>query len=430
MRILLCLLLIVPSILVAQNQTNIKAKVLDLKTQEPVVAANVFEISKQIGTITDHKGTFYLVLPKASDSITVSHIAYEPLTFAISDLKKINYTIELRKNAEFIDLVTISAKPKIDPITTNTESIVDFAVEKDYIILLTREKTKSRSLKLLNQDGQELHHLKLTDIRHIEQLTTSCMDSHFLLSEKFAYQLYIKNDSIHIAHQDPIKKYNQFIASCIDANSEYYYFDYRKKYNQLAEIRGVHKYSHQAVNFGSVGDQTNLKNLKEDQKYLDFMDNKSHDEWINLTDSHSLESFYDFWEKAALLKYNFYLPANCFVHADEKSVYILDHENHIFYKYSLNGKNIFQKSLFYSKNKNWIGKIYKDRFTEKLFTILKSDVDYILTEIDLSSGRLLPKANLDLSYFEDLQIFDDVLYFTNSGLVAGQEARILKKVKF
>jgi len=428
MRPLVLFLFLIPLAVNSQSKKSLKAVVLDNETKQAVIAANVYEEKSTIGTITDHNGMFFLVLPNQADSITISHIAYEPLTISISEIRK-GESILLNKDSEYIDLVTISATPSIAPLTTYAESIVDFAVEENYILLLTRERKKSRSLKLINFEGKQLFNLKLNGINNIKKLTTSCMDTHFLLTEHHAYQLHLRNDSILIAHKDPIAKYNQFLANCIDANNEFFYFDYRKRYNQLAEIKGVHRYNLKEVNFGSVGVNANLDNFEEERKYLDFIDNTSQDDWINMTDTQSLEEFYNFWEKAALLKYNFYLPADCFVHADEKSVYILDHENHMLLKYTLNGKNVFKKSLFYSKNKNWLGTIYKDKYTEKLFTVLKTGAKYLLAEIDLSSGRLIPKTNLDLSFHEDLQIFDEVLYFTNSGLAAGQEARILKKVK-
>jgi hypothetical protein len=422
-------LLLIGSTSYLQETLFIKGQVVDAISQDPLIAASVAIPNSLIGTISDEDGFFKLEVPRGLRQITISYVGYEEYKLTLRHYKN-NSFIELKRSDTYLDLVTIVSKPPAIPLTYKVESVLDFSVQSDRILRLTKVKTEGYQLKLTDFDGNVLDSYSLKGIRHIEELTTSCLETHFLLTEFYAHQISIEEDKIAILYKDKRKKYDEYIGNCLDANSQYFYLNAKKNYEQISEITGFHRYLEEKVNFGQITDDFNVKNYKEERHYLEFMDNKGADEWINLTDSQSLEGFYDYWEKAALIKYNFYHPVNFYLHAQERSVFIMDHEKHLLRKFTLNGKVINQIPIQYSKERKWSGKIFKDAKTEKLYTYFDYTENKMLFEIDLDKGLLLPKAEIELSYVEDFQIFDDTIFFTNSGLVQGQEARILKRIDF
>lgn len=413
----------------AQEPIAISGQIVDALNSEPLIAATVSVPNSTIGTICDENGKFDISIPKNIGSLTVSYVGYEEVSVSILKIKR-DKIIRLKRADSYLDLITILAKPPITPLTQKVESVLDFSIEPNRIIRLTKVRNGGHHLKLTDFDGLQIDSYKLKDIKGIEGLTTSCLGTHFLLTEYHAYQIHMVDDKIAILHKDNRDRYDQYIANCLDANSQYFYLNAKKNYEQISEITGYHRYFEEQVNFGQISDDFNARNYKEEKHYLDFMDNKGEDNWINTTTSAGLESFYDYWEKAALLKYNFYHPVDFYLHAQEKSVFILDHEKHLLRKFTLNGKVVHQLPIQYSKERKWSKKIFKDAKTEKLYTYFNYSSGKMLFEIDLNVGMLVPRAEFELSFVDNFKIYDDTIFFTNSGIVQGQEARILKRMKF
>jgi len=412
-----------------QETIILKAQVVDATSLDPLIAATILVPDSTIGVISDENGSFKIVVPRSVKELSISYVGYEQKIISIEELKEIK-VVKLNRSNSYLDEITILASPVIVPLTRRVESIVDFSIENDRILFLSRKRKEGYRLKLTTFEGEVLDSFSLKKIKGIEALSTSCLQTHFLLTEYHSYQINVENDIISILHKDDRKRYDRFIASCLDANSQFFYLNAKKNYDQLSEITGFNRYSDEQVNFGQVSDDFNAKNYAEEKKYLDFMDNKGPDDWINQTTYDGLQGFYDFWEKAATLKYNFYHPVDFHLHALENSVFIIDHEKHMMQKYTLNGKVVYQYPIQYSKDQKWSGKIYTDSKTEKLYTYFIYPSKKLLFEIELSSGLLIPKASFDLAFIDNFQVYDDTIFFTNSGLVQGQEARILKRIDF
>lgn len=81
-------------------------------TGRPVAYANVGVINRNIGTVTDTLGNFHLEVPeiRPDDSLRISSIGYESITFALSDAALIPDTIRLAEKA--IQLGEIEVKPE------------------------------------------------------------------------------------------------------------------------------------------------------------------------------------------------------------------------------------------------------------------------------------------------------------------------------
>lgn len=114
-KIVTCLILF----LVLQFQTNaqeilsFKGKIIDEKTEEPVVFSNIFYPIKSLGFVTNNDGEFSFTLNATlNDSITISHLSYKPVTITIEDFFKLKDGVVKLKASNIVlkEVVVINKK--------------------------------------------------------------------------------------------------------------------------------------------------------------------------------------------------------------------------------------------------------------------------------------------------------------------------------
>ncbi len=97
-----------------QGTMDVKGHVVDAKTGEPVIGANVVIKGTTRGATTDIDGSFLLMsVPKGQLTVTVTYVSYKPYeqTFNISDEKELFLDIKLEENVVMISTVNVvSAK--------------------------------------------------------------------------------------------------------------------------------------------------------------------------------------------------------------------------------------------------------------------------------------------------------------------------------
>lgn len=81
---------------IAQNYVNIRGRVIDAKTKEPLPFVNVVFIDKNIGTVTDYNGNYSLSTQWASSQLQASFVGYEKQVKPLGQSKNqtINFEIE------------------------------------------------------------------------------------------------------------------------------------------------------------------------------------------------------------------------------------------------------------------------------------------------------------------------------------------------
>lgn len=92
------------------GKKNIKGRVIDAQTNEPIIGANVVIKGTTVGSVSDINGEFEINYENKKDlTLTVSYVSYKPyeqiITF--SKEKNINVEIKLEENVKQIDAVTV-----------------------------------------------------------------------------------------------------------------------------------------------------------------------------------------------------------------------------------------------------------------------------------------------------------------------------------
>lgn len=108
-------------------QTELKGKVADFLTYEPIESASVYIKNTTIGSITNADGNFVLKVPKKhlADTLVISSIGYKSFNVVIADFDN-GSDIFLEEDVASLDEVVIVADPR--PTTGN--GIVQKAIEK------------------------------------------------------------------------------------------------------------------------------------------------------------------------------------------------------------------------------------------------------------------------------------------------------------
>jgi len=110
-------------------QTNIKGKIIDAKTGEPLVFANVM-INQNYGVVSDFEGFFNLTIPLNKSDFFVSFIGYEKQHITL-DVQKTYYLIELKPVAEALDEVVIVGK-YVNPAIDLVKRVIKQKKQNDY----------------------------------------------------------------------------------------------------------------------------------------------------------------------------------------------------------------------------------------------------------------------------------------------------------
>jgi hypothetical protein len=102
-QLLIVLLILLTSTAFSQEMINFSGVVKDSKTGDLIEDINVIVTSKNIGTITDFSGSFFIFLPAGIYDVNFSGEGYKP--------EKITFDLRSEKNAE-ISLTSTETKKK------------------------------------------------------------------------------------------------------------------------------------------------------------------------------------------------------------------------------------------------------------------------------------------------------------------------------
>lgn len=112
---------------------SIGSRVVDRKTGQPVIYANVGIPGKSVGTTTDEQGQFRLTIPATydRDTVYISMLGYEPATVPVSRLRSGTPVVYLDKKQAALKEVTVKYKKprhhRLGNSTTSRSVVVGFS---------------------------------------------------------------------------------------------------------------------------------------------------------------------------------------------------------------------------------------------------------------------------------------------------------------
>lgn len=113
MRVSLSILLIFISAIAYSQEKKVTGKVWHIETNTPLPYVNIGIKDKTVGTISNHKGTFELLLNDkvtSKDTVYFSYIGFNTETYLVSELHQLKQPILLQPKSTELDEVFISSK--------------------------------------------------------------------------------------------------------------------------------------------------------------------------------------------------------------------------------------------------------------------------------------------------------------------------------
>ncbi len=408
----------------------VSGTIIDAKTSEALVGATVLNLQTGEGTVSNAKGQFSLAYEDDRSLLSVQYLGYFSQSIPIKEFPK---RVAMKTNSELIDELTIYAERIPQDLTVRYETIRDFVISEDRILMLSKRNGKSYVLKLADLDGKVLHTQALPNIKKAEELFTSCFGTNFLVGEFHVLQLHTSQDSIFIIDKDTRKRFKQFIEPCRAQTEDYVYLENKSKYKQVSSIMAYHRKKEEAFVFAKVDDKENLARLPYDKRYMDYANGEG-PLYLGVHASHSPDPAVNARSAAqwgTLLNRSFYLPVDFFLLSKQDSILLFDHEKHKLIKYTQEGEKLEQYALEYSQQDGWKSKdnILLDLARNDLYAVQRQGSKVYFTRINTINGKDAEQYSVHASFVEKMIIHNGVLYFTNSSLVPGQGERILKRVE-
>ncbi|MDX5586374.1 MAG: carboxypeptidase-like regulatory domain-containing protein [Aureibaculum sp.] len=115
-------LLLLPFLLLLASYSysqNIRGKVFDTKTNEPLEGVHVYVKINKEGTFTDQKGRYYLKLKPGidkNDLIHFSHVGFVLKSFTYNELKQNNFSVSLALGKINLDEINVVTSYKLKPL--------------------------------------------------------------------------------------------------------------------------------------------------------------------------------------------------------------------------------------------------------------------------------------------------------------------------
>ncbi|MGB0429708.1 MAG: SusC/RagA family TonB-linked outer membrane protein [Bacteroidia bacterium] len=128
-RKLLILVVMLSSISYAFAQRQIEGTIVDAKTREPLIGANIYLLNSEKGTSTDANGTFRLEADNEDNLIKFSYTGYESKTVLMGDLTYFKITLKSGKMLEEVVVVGYGTQSKVK-VTSAISTIDEVTLKK------------------------------------------------------------------------------------------------------------------------------------------------------------------------------------------------------------------------------------------------------------------------------------------------------------
>ena len=418
LQLVIGLFLSIPFLL---NGQNISLQIVDKEDGQALVGATAINEQSSQGAVSNAEGFIIIAKAKATDKITFRYLGYREQHFDFQDLPEIVY---LESISNLLNAVTVYAKTEPTPLTSNEETIKDFIIQNDQVLMLSKQRGNKFILKLGNLDADQISTTQIKPrLAQIEGLYTSCTGSHYIVGAAEVIQIHIDQDSILIIDRANRRLFDKLIAPCLAENASYFYFQESRIKNQIASIYAINKTTKERFLFTGVKDDENIMRFPYEVAYMNYADGTG-PLYLGL---HAQDPN-DAIQWGDMLNRVFYTPVDYFLMSQEERILLFDHEKSYLYVFNLNGERIAKHPIDYPKQKGWNThhNMYIDEVTQELYAVHKIGVNKYFTLIDLNSGATLKRYILKEPFMENMAIYNGVVYFTNS--TAEDGARILKKL--
>lgn len=223
LNLYLLLFFIITQNLLSQN-IKIVGKIIDTNGKN-IIGAHIVDKNSKYGVISNKYGFFELNANSFKDTLEISHIAYNTLTYIIQFDKYNSYDSII-----FID-ITLSTRINIlnqVEINFNKENLVfkdkniwiyDYELLDIDKILLIMDDTSKGEFHLINQHYKTLDKIKFNN--KFLKIKNDCFNNIYLETNDSLYQIYIQDTIIYFYSAISKENFNKNLKNCEVVTNSY-----------------------------------------------------------------------------------------------------------------------------------------------------------------------------------------------------------------
>ncbi|MBT3748674.1 MAG: hypothetical protein HOG34_06780 [Bacteroidetes bacterium] len=386
------------------SQNLVSGKIIDESSGNPVIDAHI-QLASGFTTSSDSLGKFHLTISKFPAVIRITHVSYGQSDVTIDNWPEQILIIRIQKMVSYVGEVQVTAK-RLDILTEKDDfSLQDFAFDDQNLWMigyLNNQANKGR-LWLANSFGDTICSIS---VHHPEGLYKDVFGNVHLLGQDSVFQLFAHKDTIHRLYPAGKAEFFALMAPIRSAfNGKLVYSEY------LPQTEGLHIYyrtSRTDTLFLLNIMRDSLEELQQEDDYVGYSWSAGQDFRAN--------------QRMGQRKLNKHRLINRKVKAPlfslNDSLWIFN-----FYKDSLLGydsfgklhKSIpidFHRKKYYSGSDYFSFKILTDELVNKAYCLLRNNMEWQISEIDLKTGKLLPDVPLpNFPGMDRITVFRNAIYF-------------------
>ena len=423
-RLTLIFLLVMMNLLVS-NQLNAQRNpkffygtVTDDATRRPVTGANLKVEGSKVGTTTDKKGAFSFFIDSIPATLTISYIGYKTKSVILDET---SYSLSLYISRTPIELeeVEIAAKA-IEPFFQSERfTVLDYDIDSNQVwLLIYRQRISNAQLICKDIYGDTLATSAPFSFKPT-RLFRDCIGTLHVLGRDSGFQVFMNEGMITFIHPVKMKKFDMVLKNCVAASEEFLFFRRETENGLSVEFFGIDRKTLNRQNLSVVGDEEKLK-----------MKRRNRDDALLLGRDKPPDSREDFvtWNYVHKILYR---PVSA-------SLFILGGFTWIFNTpemqaecYDAGGN--FSGKIKLKTDQPGLGRWTKDVLTDltdgKVFTTYIRNGRYSLYEIDLNTGALKHRVDLEHLFPEKIKVYNGWVYYLYD-VDSSADNKVLYRQKF
>lgn len=409
---------------------DIKGFVINKNNRKPVPECLVIVKGTTQASVTNENGAFEFILrnKQQNPTLVLTMLGYATVEYELNNYKKDTFYITPKD--VLLKEVVVSANKKNTLNPGNVESILDFDLLSDELVILTAGAAKN-NLRLIDETGKVLYNLKV-DSRS-ETLKHDCIGNLHLLSPDSTWQVFNDYTKLNTLEPHSLSVFKQVLGNCVCVNNKNYYFQtaaYRSLrtnyfyYNE--EAKG------QRQELVAFQDTAKIKSFEQDynlQYFLDVRRKSNYSMYNEPVDSIKLKM--EHYREALPLDwtYNSWLgKVETQMIKVDTSTFIINFTDTVVYAVSKNNKVNAIAKMNVLKTKKLLPKVYIDADYKETYLTAFGDSKLTLIRFDIQSGTELSRTDIPGVPFLPAKIIIDSgkAYFIQKNLADEQSYKIIK----
>lgn len=390
-------LLLISSFCFAQNHVKVYGNV-------GVGNVNISVLNTDYGTSSNKSGDFSLVIPKSDRKIGLlfSCIGYQDTLVSVAPRQdSVKIVFRMKNETYMLDAVSIT-DAKVKYYSKPEFVMFDFEILDDKLFILQKKIGAKKDFRILITDL--LYEAIDTIIlpQHIEpqNIILDCLNNCQVIGQDSVYQIIETDNNYTIAFPSEKNYYKNVMSNILFATDKYLYFNDLKSEGYISEFYRIDVEEKKKEDLFLCDDTKSYREIKQDVKF-----HHKYCELITLYQGSYHGPTDEEWE--CFIKNTWYHTKDSHLAKVADTLYFFDHLNNKIQAFDENLNLLHSCDITYVEKENfWRYTIYQDRVFERFYTIFGTT----LNEIDVKTGKTIPKINTNKYLNEKIIIYKGNLY--------------------